>query len=216
MSEDTEQGADTRRLILLVDDDMLMLGLLSECLHHAGFQTRLASSSEMALDLIADMGREPDLALLDVNMPGISGVELARQLRADTTIPIMFLSASDDAGVIRQASEYGAVGYLMKPIDHTRIVPSIQAALARADEIEQLRQNESRLTVALQAGRETGMAVGLLMERYRIDRDTAFEMMREHARSNRRKLNDVAKELLQAAELLNAYGAKVALLQQRR
>ncbi len=210
------ESKDVRRQILLVDDDMMMLGLLSECLVHAGFDTRLASSAKMAVDMIADMGREPDLAVLDVTMPGMSGLELARAMRADTGIPFMFLSARDDGDVVRQAAEYGAIGFLVKPINHANVVAAVQSALARADEIEQLRQNETRLTTAVQAGRETGMALGLMMERYKIDRNMAFDVLREHARSNRRKLNDVARELLNAQEVMNAYSVRVAASLQRK
>lgn len=207
---------DRKRRILVVDDDVLILGLLSKFLQHAGYETRMATSGQMALDMLADMGREPDLVLLDVAMPGMSGLEVARRLRSETTIPVMFLSAADDDETIRQANEYGAVGYLVKPIDSARIAPSIQTALARADEIEQLRQTESRLTVALQSGRETGMVVGLLMERYKTDRNTAFEVLRDYARSNRRKLNDVATDLLRAEETLNAFTLRFAEQTQRK
>jgi DNA-binding response OmpR family regulator len=194
-----------KRLILLVDDDILILGLLSKFLQLAGYDARIASSGQMALDMILESGREPDLALLDINMPGMTGLELAKHLQSQTTVPVMFLSASEDEEIVKQAADYGAVGYLVKPIDTARIAPSIKAALARADEIRQLRQSESKLTIALQAGRETGMAVGVLMARYQTDRDTAFKLLRDHARSHQRKLNDVAAELLTAEEVLNAF-----------
>ncbi len=199
----TDPGAD-KRLILLVDDDILILGLLSKFLQLAGYDARMASSGQMALDMILESGREPDLALLDVNMPGMSGLELAKRLQSDTTVPVMFLSASDDDDIVRQAAQYGAVGYLVKPIDTARIAPTIKAALARADEIRQLRQSESKLTIALQAGRETGMAVGVLMARLHTDRDTAFRLLRDHARSQQRKINDVAAQLLAAEEVFGA------------
>lgn len=195
--------AAMRRLILLVDDDVLILGLLSKFLQMAGFDVRIATSGAMALDMLAESEREPDLALLDVGMPGMSGLELAARLHAETSIPFMFLSADDDQGTVRQAADGGAVGYLVKPIDTARIAPTIHAALARADEIRALRSNESRLTLALQHGRETGMAVGVLMERYKTDRESAFRALRDYARSHQRKLNDVAVELLAAVEMVS-------------
>ncbi|MET3134437.1 AmiR/NasT family two-component response regulator [Oxalobacteraceae bacterium GrIS 1.11] len=194
-----------KRQILLVDDDMLILGLLSQFLQRAGHDTRIATSGQMALDMLAESGREPDLALLDISMPGMSGLDLARHMQADTTVPLMFLSASENADIVKQAAACGAVGYLVKPIDMAQLSPSIEAALARGDEIRQLRETEIKLTHALQSGREIGMAVGVLMERYKTDRDTAFAVLRDHARSQRRKLNDVAQELLTAAEALNLY-----------
>lgn len=193
-----------RRQILLVDDDVLILGLLGKFLQMAGYEVRIATSGAMALGMLAESGRVPDLALLDVAMPGMSGLELAERLHAEGDIPVMFLSGNDDQATVRRAIDGGAVGYLVKPIDTARIAPSVQAALARADELRQLRGSEERLTVALQQGREVGMAVGVLMERHRTDRDRAFQMLREHARSQQRKLNDVAAEMLAAAETLNA------------
>lgn len=203
MSKPTTPPVAVRRLILLVDDDVLILGLLSKFLQLAGFDVRIATSGEMALDMLAESEREPDLALLDVAMPGMSGLELAARLHAETGVPFMILSADDNQATVRQATDAGAVGYLVKPIDTARIAPTIHAALARADEIRALRDNESRLTLALQHGRETGMAVGMLMERHKTDRETAFRALRDYARSRQRKLNDVAVELLAAAESIN-------------
>lgn len=196
-----------RRMILLVDDDILILGLLGKHLQLGGFEVRMATSAAMALSMLGDGGRAPDLALLDVQMPGMDGIELARQLQAAYGIPAMFLSANNDAATVAQATDGGAVGYLVKPIDTGNIVPSVKAALARADDIRTLRDSESRLTVALTAGRETGMAVGVLMERYRLDRDAAFRTLRDYARARQRKLNDVAVEVLGAAESLNRFEA---------
>ena len=207
---DTAAGPDfPRRLILLVDDDVLILALLGRCLTLGGFDVRIASGGQMALDMVLESNRLPDLALLDIQMPGMSGIELATQLQGEYGVAVMFLSATDDAAIVAQATDGGAVGYLVKPIDTAHIVPSVKAALARADDIRQLRSTELRLSQALQTGREIGMAVGMLIERYRIDRDSAFRMLREHARSKQRKLNDVACELIDAAESLNRFSPPV-------
>lgn len=204
------QAGRASRLILLVDDDLLILGLVSTQLQAAGYDVWMASSAPMAVGLLADGGREPDLAILDIGMPGMSGLELSQHMRTNTAIPFMFLSANEDAASIRQATANGAVGYLVKPLDLAQLVPAVQAGLARGDEIRGLRDSETRLTQALQSGRETGMAVGVMMERYKIDRESAFRMLRDHARSHQRKLNDVAGEVLAAAEALNSIGKRGA------
>jgi DNA-binding response OmpR family regulator len=203
--------ATARRLILLVDDDVFILVLLGKFLEAAGYEVRIATSAEMALEMLLESGREPDLALLDVAMPGMSGLELARRLQEETTVPVMFLSADEDGDTVSQAAEYGAIGYLVKPIDMAQLGPSIRASLARADEIRALRSSQTKLTQALQNGRETGMAVGVLMERCKVDREQAFRLLRDHARSQQRKLNDVAADLLSAAEALNAFTARLAM-----
>lgn len=195
------QPAAAKRLILIVDDDQLLLEFLGEVLRHAGYETALAHSAEVALQLIAQ--REPDLALLDIHMPGMSGLELAKRLHGETAVPFMFLSGSGDSESGKQAAAYGAVGYVVKPVDEGRLMPAFEAGLARADEIRQLRRTELNLNAALAAGRETSLAVGLLMGKFQTDRNTAFEVLRDHARSSRRKINEIASQLLLAEETLN-------------
>jgi DNA-binding response OmpR family regulator len=195
--------------ILIVDDDLLILGLISHCLQEAGYDVRMATSGQMALDMVAECGREPDLALLDINMPGMSGIELARRLLDEAAIPFMILSASDDDNVVRQATACGALGYLLKPVDPGRILPGVRAALARAAKTARPRSSDSRLALVMQSG-DAGMAVGVLMERYKIDRHAAFQALRDHARLAQRDLNEVAREVLASAEALNVYAARIA------
>jgi len=199
---------NAKRRILIVDDDPLLLQFLNEVIGHAGYETATASSGEEALQQIA--AREPDMALLDITMPGMTGLELARHLKNHTTVPFMFLSAIGDSESTRQAAAYGAVGYLIKPVDAERLMPAFEAGLARADDIRQLRRTELNLNAALAAGRETSLAVGLLMGKFQTDRNTAFEVLRDHARSSRRKINEVADQLLAAEETLNSLHAGFA------
>jgi response regulator NasT len=201
-------SASSPRLILLVDDDVVLLEYLSTVLKHAGYDTLEASSAPEALQRIAEREAAGDaeiaLALLDITMPGMSGLDLARRLKDHTQVPFMFLSSVDDAETARQAASHGAVGFLVKPVDAARLLPAFESALARADEIRQLRRTEANLNAALAAGRDTSLAVGLLMARYQTDRNTAFEVLRDHARSSRRKVNEVAEQLVAAEELLNS------------
>jgi response regulator NasT len=217
LPRDLPMSASPRRRILLVDDDPLLLEFLSAVLAHAGYDVIAAACAPEALQRIAEQGgaQEPEfaLALLDISMPGMSGLDLAKRLQEHTQVPFMFLSSVDDAESARQAADYGAAGFVVKPVDAARLLPAFESALARADEIRQLRRTEANLSAALAAGRETSLAVGLLMARFQADRNTAFEVLRDHARSSRRKINEVAEQLVVAEELLNSlHGAFAARL----
>lgn len=200
------EGARAGVNVLLVDDDRLVLATLGEGLKDAGYGVTVASSAMDAMRTARKGGI--DIAILDVRMPEVDGIELAKQLRESTSIPFLFLSAYGDVEIVRRAADYGALGYLVKPVDIPQIVPSLEAALIRAREIGTLRQAEQRLATALAIEQKTRMAVGLLMERRRLDRDAAFEALRGLARSQRRKIADVAEELLAAADVLNAEGPR--------
>lgn len=190
--------------ILIVDDDRLVLATLGQGLRGAGYRVTEASDGASALQLVAKTN--PDLALLDVRMPGMSGVELAERLASEYQLPFIFLSAYGDADIIERAKELGALGYLVKPLDVPQIIPSLEAALARAAQIQSLKDTGEQLSQALESGRETSMAVGILMERRGLDRQGAFDALRSYARSQRRRVHDMAADIVNAVETLNKAG----------
>lgn len=187
--------------VLLVDDDRPVLKSLANGLRGAGYAVTEAQTGEAALGLAQTA--HFDLALLDVRMPGMSGLELAQALNESTDLPFLFMSAHSEADVVRDAAAYGALGYLLKPVVLAQVIPAIEAALARARELRGLRESEAHLNTALANGRETSIAVGIIMERNRVDRQSAFDMLRLHARSQRRKMSALAEELVKAAEVVN-------------
>lgn len=192
----SDTAASTAAQLLLVDDDRLLLALFAKGLQQAGYQVRVASSARQALALIDQ--QRPDLALLDIRLAGVSGVQLALQLRRQGEVPFLFLSAYSDAETVREATAAGAVGYLVKPIEIAQLVPAVEAGLARALEIRRLAEAEAHLSQALQASRDVSVAIGIVMERYRLDQAAAFQRLRDLARRQRRSLALVVKDLLEA------------------
>lgn len=182
--------------ILVVDDDRLILHTLAAGLRDAGYEVMAADEGELALRLCQEM--RPDLALLDICLPGMSGSRIAEQLQQQGATPIIFLSAYSDAILVEQAVAAGALGYLVKPLDVVQIIPSIEAVLARAAEISSLKRTEANLSRALGSSRATSVAVGLIMERYRLNSERAFEMLRSYARSHREKVAEAAARIVEA------------------
>lgn len=133
--------------VLIVDDDPVIRRVLTTGLQRAGYDTEEAESGEQALDLIGI--KPPDIALLDISMQGMSGMELARRLHDETSIPFMFITSFGESELVTDAIQHGAVGYLVKPIDINTIVPAIRIGLARAGEIGQLRRREKSLNASL-------------------------------------------------------------------
>jgi response regulator NasT len=199
----------TRRHLLLVDDDRLVLSTLGDGLRQAGYSVATAESVEEAEDILA--GEGIDLAVLDVRMPGLTGIDLARRLHeTNSEVPFIFLTAYSDDELVEQASAAGAMGYVVKPADPDRLVPAIEAALARAGDARRLRETGRQLQTALDGDRDTSIAIGIVMERRRVSRQDAFELLRGQARSERRKLAELAREVVLAAETLNVAGAGLA------
>lgn len=198
--------------ILVVDDDPLVLFTVAGGLRDAGYEVLQAGSGEEAVELLQLHGAEVDVALLDVRMPGLSGLDVADRLRSTQGPPFVFLSAFDDAETVRQAAEYGALGYLVKPLVVHQIVPTIEAAVARARELRGLHADKDQLRAAASGRQMVSMAIGILMERNGIDRERAFRVLRARARSQRRKLSDVAADIVEAAELLTVGDAEPGVI----
>ena len=194
------QTPESKR-ILLVDDDRPILRSLAEGLRAAGYIVSEADSGPTALELVAHT--QFDVAILDVRMPGMSGLELAKALSQRCDLPFLFMSAHSEMDVVKDAAEYGALGYLLKPVAVSQVIPAIETVLARALELKKLRETEAHLNVALASGREINIAIGIIMERNHVDRQAAFDILRISARSQRRKMNDLAEEFVKAAEILN-------------
>lgn len=184
-----------------MDDDRLVLATLSAGLEQAGYAVQACASAEEARRIL-NLER-PDIAVLDVRMPGENGLDLARHLLEHPSVPFIFLTAYSEGEVITKAVEQGALGYLVKPVDLPQLVPAIEAALARSAELSKLRNTGQQLQNALNENREISMAIGVIMERRRLDRHQAFEVLRTSARTQRRKIGELAQELLSAAEVLN-------------
>ena len=191
--------------LLLVDDDGVALATFGKGLKDAGYAVSLAHSGEEALRLVTvDM---PDLAILDMRMPGLSGIETASQL-SELEIPIIFISAYDDEEYVQGAVKGGALGYLLKPIDVPHAIPTIESALQRAHEFDDLRKTESRLSGALETGNVVNIVVGMLMERHQLARQEAYELLRSKARSEQRKVREVAEEWMAAWHTVNQFMRK--------
>jgi response regulator NasT len=188
--------------VLLVDDDRLVLATLGKGLEQAGYAVQTCVTAEEARRVLALA--QPDIAVLDIRLPDVSGIALAAELERQRHVPFIFLTAYGDPETVREAAQKGALGYLVKPVDVSQLIPAIEAGLARAADLKKLRDTERQLQTALNENREISMAVGLLMERRRLGRQQAFELLRTAARSQRRKIADVAEEVLAAAEVLNA------------
>jgi len=155
----------------------------------------MAESAEEAEVLLAG-GLRPDLAIVDIRMSGQDGLYLARRLRELDHIPFVMLSAYSEQHMIGQASQLGALGYLVKPLDISQLLPAIEAALARADELQGLRETRTQLQAALDAERDISVAVGITMAQRHLTRQDAFELLRKTARTQRRKLAELAAEVI--------------------
>jgi response regulator NasT len=196
-NEDVSKGAR----LLVADDDSLVLATLTSGLRNLGYDVTGVESGEEVVQLCEH--EKYDLALLDMRMHGLSGIEAAQTMNESCRTPVVFLSAFDDDEYVQKAIEAGALGYLVKPVDVKQIVPTIEAALIRARDFHELREREENLTYALNAGRETNVAIGILMSSTGMNYEMAEKALRNYARANRERMQVISAKLVAASNSMN-------------
>ncbi len=188
--------------ILVVDDDRLVLATVVAGLRQAGFEVLEADNGDDAILLARN--HRPRLAILDMRMQGKSGMDVARYLASNTSTGFIFLSAFGDPSIVDESARLGALGYLVKPIDIRQIVPAVNAALAKLDAEPAPAPRPAAPAPGAAAGRDEAIAVGILMERLRLDQARALQALREQARSEGRSVESLASSMVEAANRLNS------------
>jgi two-component system, response regulator PdtaR len=193
--------------ILVADDDAVLLELIEKALSVAGYELYSAASGTQAVDIATT--NPIDLALLDYRMPGLSGLEVAKTIHALTSTRFIMMSVHSEQELIMEAAGGGALAYLVKPLDIAEVVNTVRVQLVRAKEIRQyeasIKKMESEraldMSRAVTSARVVNTAVGVLMERFKINRTQAYGLLNQRARSNQQSLVSFSEEILGAAEI---------------
>ena len=139
---------------------------------------------------------EPDLAIMDVKMPKLDGIEAARKILDERPIPIVMLTAYGQQELVSRAIEAGVFGYLVKPFRESDLLPAIQTARARHEELSALRVEAESLADALEARKSIERAKGLLMEKEGLSEQDAFARLRKASQVSQRPLKVIAEAVV--------------------
>jgi two-component system, response regulator PdtaR len=184
--------------ILVVDEDPRVVATLGHELRTAGFSVLEAFDGPSAFE--ACMVHAPALAIIDYRMSGSTGLKMAQQIAARILVPVALMSVDSHDPIVREAIAAGVIGFLAKPVEARQLIPMVRLALQRSRELEALRSQVEQLNTALQGGRNVSLATGLIMAKFQIGREEAFDRLRQYARSNRIRLEEVASDLLRVNE----------------
>jgi two-component system, response regulator PdtaR len=181
--------------ILIAEDETIIRLDLRGLLERAGHEVvGEARDGEEAVALAREL--EPDLAVLDVKMPKLDGIEAARQMMAARPIPIVMLTAFGQQELVARAVEVGVFGYLVKPFREHDVVPAIETARARFAELVEVRAEAESLSEALVARKAIERAKGLLMEKESLNEADAFARLRKASQVSGRPLRVIAEAVI--------------------
>jgi two-component system, response regulator PdtaR len=183
--------------VLIGEDETLIRLDLRGLLEQAGLQV-CAEARDGAEAVELALAEQPDLALLDVKMPKLDGIEAARRILHERPMPIVIVSAYTERNLVDRAAEAGVFGYLSKPFREEDLLPAIATARARFDELSAAREEVDSLAEALAARKAIERAKGILMAKEGLTEDAAFARLRKASQVSGRPMRVLAEAVIAA------------------
>jgi len=193
-----------KRVVIAEDEAIIRLDL-KEILEAEGYEVvGETGRGDEAVDLVGSL--QPDLAILDVKMPGIDGIEAARRISAQFRVAVLILTAFSQRNLLEEARDAGVAAYLVKPFQRGELVPAIEVALARFEEYRAIEDEHARLseevaTLAdkLETRQMVDRAKGVLMDRHGMAEADAFSFIQRTAMDRRVRMQQVAGQIIEGS-----------------
>ena len=184
----------TIRVVIAEDEAIIRLDL-RETLEEEGYEVvGEAGRGDTAVELIREL--RPDLAILDIKMPGMDGLEVARHITAERICGVLILTAFSQREIIEEARDAGALAYLVKPFQKSDLIPAIEVAIGRFREMQVISGERDKLEEQLETRKAIDRAKGILMDEVGMKEQEAFAFIQRTAMSERTKMRDVAERIL--------------------
>lgn len=187
--------------VLLADDESLRVMSLKGQLETMGHKVIAeAANGKEAVNLAREL--KPDLAILDIKMPEMDGIEAARTITQERPIPIILLTAFSEKELAERAAEANVAAYLMKPVSEHDLLPAIALAVSRFKEFQALHREVDDLRDALETRKLVERAKGILMRRLNLTEEEAFRRMQRRSQNENKKLGEIANAIITADGML--------------
>jgi response regulator NasT len=181
--------------VVIAEDEAIIRLDLKETLEEEGYEVVGESGrGDEAIDLVRQL--EPDLAILDIKMPGLDGLTAARQITADKKAAVLILTAFSQRDLIEQARDAGALAYLVKPFQKSELIPAVEVALGRFNEMRALADQNLSLAEQLETRKLVDRAKGRLMDNQGLSEADAFRFIQKKAMDTRQTLKVVAQKVI--------------------
>ena len=181
--------------VVIAEDEAIIRMDLRETLEEEGYLVvGETGRGDQAVELVRSL--MPDLAILDVKMPGMDGLEAAGIITAEKLCGVLILTAFSQREVIEQARDAGALAYLVKPFQKSDLIPAIEMALGRFEQIVSLENENADLAERLEARKIIDRAKGRLMDEHSLTEASSWRFLQKAAMDSRRKIHEVARDVV--------------------
>jgi len=184
------------RSVVIAEDEVLIRMDLKEMLTEEGYDVvGEAGDGQEAIRLAEE--HRPDLVILDVKMPVLDGIAAAEQIAKQRIAPVVMLTAFSQRDLVERARDAGAMAYLVKPFNVTDLVPAIELAVSRFQELSQLEAEVGDLKERLETRKAVDRAKGLLQEQLKLSEPDAFRWIQKTAMDLRLSMRQVADGVIE-------------------
>lgn len=181
--------------VVIAEDEAIIRMDLRETLEEEGYEViGETGRGDQAIELVR--GLQPDLAILDIKMPGMDGLEAARIINGEKICGVLMLTAFSQREVVEQARDAGALAFLVKPFQKSDLIPAIEVAMGRFRELRSLTGEIDALGEQLESRKVIDRAKGVLMDELTMSESDAFAFIQRTAMSERTRMRDVADRIL--------------------
>lgn len=200
MAEPASSTTSPVRVVLAEDEAIIRLDL-KETLEAEGYEVVADTGrGDEAVQLVRDL--KPDVAILDIKMPGLDGIETAREISQERGAAVVILTAFSQRDLIEKARDAGVLAYLIKPFQSSELVPAVEIALARHREYQAISDQVDQLEDRLEIRKLVDRAKGKIMDDHKKSESEAFDYIQKSAMAERKSMRAIAEEVLDGREVL--------------
>ncbi|WP_267616766.1 ANTAR domain-containing response regulator [Gordonia bronchialis] len=190
------EGMASAHKVLVAEDDSLIRMDLIEMLREEGYDVvGEAPNGQAAVELTESLG--PDLVIMDIKMPIRDGIDAATEIAQKRLAPVVMLTAFSQRDFIEKARDAGAMAYLVKPFTKADLVPAIEVAVSRYQELKMLEREVATVNDRLDTRKLVERAKGLLMEKQALSEPEAFKWIQRAAMDRRTTMKAVAQVVVE-------------------
>jgi len=181
--------------VVIAEDEAIIRLDLKETLQEEGYDVvGETGRGDEAVTLVRE--HRPDIAILDIKMPGLDGLSVAREIAADQLAAVLILTAFSQRDLIEQARDAGALAYLVKPFQRSELVPAIEVAIGRHRELRALHDQAHDLEEQLETRKLVDRAKGRLMDQFGLTEADSFSFIQKTAMTERQTMRAVAEQVI--------------------
>jgi response regulator NasT len=181
--------------VVIAEDEAIIRLDLKEILEEEGYDVVAETGrGDQAIEYVRE--HRPDLAILDIKMPGMDGLTAARTIAGERLAAVLILTAFSQHDLVEQARDAGALAYLVKPFQKSDLLPAIVTALGRFEQIVALERENADLAERLEARKMIDRAKGRLMDEHGMSESDAWRFLQKRAMDSRRKIHEVAGDVV--------------------